>query len=83
VENDLKEYLEQAEDTLATNGFRRLEQEFKEAIEALKEQMVGTNDNNELHFLRGQIAGYRRFLSYRILVENGIKQQGETDGPEL
>ena len=74
--------LEGFNDLFSHEMFQVMEQEFKEAVDAIKEEMVHTEDNNRLQFLRGQIGGYRRFLGYRSFIA-ALQEAEDEDGPEV
>ena len=67
--NDQDIDIDAAIDMLASTGYRELEEDIKYRIEVLRTQFENVHDNNTLHYIRGQIAGYRNLLGYRNLIE--------------
>jgi len=69
-----KEWNESVLDTLTSDGWKLLEEKYKEQVETLKENLVRNDSTQSADITRGRIHEIRFLLSYRTLVENTLDE---------
>ena len=72
-----KEWNEAVLDTLTSDGWRLLEEKYKEQIETLKESLVRIGDETTHNVTRGRLHEIRFILGYRELIEQTLEDINE------
>lgn len=70
-------------DTFMTDGYKIIMEDTANMIDAFKEALTVTTDNNQFHFIRGQIEVLRRYQNYEHVTRAIIEaQEAESDEEE-